>query len=133
MLVPETKLEVVTSVEGDEVVMTVEEAEELVEVEVGVLEVEEEVVEGVDEVDVVEGVKEVVGVEAIGVRRRSDVKVVDEVRRLLVDELELAVVGVKVETIESVLVDAPKKLLRKLPTGSSCLSHNAVARGIKVG
>lgn len=65
VLVPETKLEVVTRVEGEEVVMTVLEAEVEEVVEVGVLDLEE-VVE--DEVEVV------VGVEATGVGKPLEVE-----------------------------------------------------------
>lgn len=65
VLVPETKLEVVTRVEGEEVVMTVLDAEVEEVVEVGVLEVEEEVE---DEVEVV------VGVEATGVGKPLEVE-----------------------------------------------------------
>ncbi len=47
--------------------------------------------------------------------------------------VELVVGKVADETIESVL-PGPKKLLRKLPIGSSCLrSHTASARGTGVG
>ena len=55
----------------------------------------------------------------------------DEVVRV---ELDVDVVlGVLLVTIESVLLGPLKKVLRKLPRGFPCRSHNTVARGARVG